>query len=64
MIIPAFAVGRVEELLYWVKRLEEERRIPVLPVFVAANSLAHVPLIGEVVSTSSKVEMIDSTSAI
>ena len=34
MIIPAFAVGRVEELLYWVKRLEAEARIPVLPVFV------------------------------
>jgi metallo-beta-lactamase family protein len=34
VIIPAFAVGRVEELLYWVKRLEDERRIPVLPVFV------------------------------
>lgn len=34
VIIPAFAIGRVEELLYWVKRLEEEKRIPVLPVFV------------------------------
>jgi metallo-beta-lactamase family protein len=34
IIIPAFAIGRVEELLYWLKRLEEERRIPVLPVFV------------------------------
>ena len=34
VVIPAFAVGRVEELLYWVKRLEEEKRIPVLPVFV------------------------------
>jgi metallo-beta-lactamase family protein len=34
IIIPAFAIGRVEELLYWVKRLEEEKRIPVLPVFV------------------------------
>ena len=34
VIIPAFAVGRVEELLYWLKRLEEEKRIPVLPVFV------------------------------
>lgn len=34
IVIPAFAVGRVEELLYWIKRLEEERRIPVLPVFV------------------------------
>ena len=34
IIIPAFAIGRVEELLYWLKRLEEEKRIPVLPVFV------------------------------
>jgi metallo-beta-lactamase family protein len=34
VIIPAFAVGRVEELIYWIKRLEDERRIPVLPVFV------------------------------
>ena len=34
MIIPSFAIGRVEELLYWIKRLEEEKRIPVLPVFV------------------------------
>ena len=34
MIIPAFAIGRVEELLYWIRRLERERRIPVLPVYV------------------------------
>ena len=34
LIIPAFAIGRVEELIYWLKRLEEERRIPVLPVFL------------------------------
>jgi metallo-beta-lactamase family protein len=34
LIIPAFAVGRVEELLYWLKKLEDERRIPVLPVFL------------------------------
>jgi metallo-beta-lactamase family protein len=34
LIIPAFAVGRVEELLYWLKRLEAERKVPVLPVFV------------------------------
>jgi metallo-beta-lactamase family protein len=34
LIIPAFAIGRVEELLYWVRRLERERRIPVMPVFV------------------------------
>jgi metallo-beta-lactamase family protein len=34
VIIPAFAIGRVEELLYWIRRLEQERRIPVLPVYV------------------------------
>jgi metallo-beta-lactamase family protein len=34
MILPAFAIGRVEELLYWIKRLEDEKRIPILPVFV------------------------------
>jgi len=34
MIIPAFAIGRVEELIYWIKRLEDEKKIPVLPVFV------------------------------
>jgi metallo-beta-lactamase family protein len=34
LVIPAFAIGRVEELLYWIGRLEERKRIPVLPVFL------------------------------
>src|SRR5688572_12368754 len=34
MIVPAFAIGRVEEMIYWVRRLEQERRIPVMPVYV------------------------------
>jgi len=34
LIIPAFAIGRVEEVLYWLKHLEDARRIPVLPVYV------------------------------
>ncbi|MBZ5557676.1 MAG: MBL fold metallo-hydrolase [Acidobacteriia bacterium] len=34
LIIPSFAIGRVEEIVYWLKRLEEEKRIPVLPVFI------------------------------
>jgi metallo-beta-lactamase family protein len=34
LIIPAFAIGRVEELLYWMRRLEQKRRIPTLPVYV------------------------------
>jgi metallo-beta-lactamase family protein len=34
VIIPAFALGRVEELIYWIDRLEEEKRIPEVPVYV------------------------------
>ncbi len=34
VIIPSFAIGRVEEVLYWLRRLENEARIPVLPVHV------------------------------
>ena len=44
LIIPAFAIGRVEELIYWLKRLEAAKRIPILPVFLdspmAAAALA------------------------
>jgi len=45
VIVPAFAIGRVEEVLYWLRRLEQERRIPVLPVYVdspmATEALRH-----------------------
>ena len=34
LIVPAFAIGRVEEVIYWLKRLEETNRVPVLPVYV------------------------------
>jgi metallo-beta-lactamase family protein len=34
LIIPSFAIGRVEEVLYWLKRLEAENRIPILPVYI------------------------------
>lgn len=34
VIIPAFAIGRVEELLYLLKKLEDTQQIPVLPVYV------------------------------
>jgi metallo-beta-lactamase family protein len=44
LIVPAFAVGRVAEVIYWLKRLEDEHRIPALPVYVdspmAAGALA------------------------
>ncbi|MGB8509728.1 MAG: MBL fold metallo-hydrolase [Pyrinomonadaceae bacterium] len=34
VLIPAFAVGRTQELLYYIRELENEKRIPVLPVRV------------------------------
>src|SRR5947207_4563400 len=34
LIVPSFAIGRVEELLYWLKRLEDEHRILMQPVYV------------------------------
>lgn len=34
LIIPSFAIGRVNEVIYWLDRLEEQARIPVMPVYV------------------------------
>ncbi len=34
ILIPAFAVGRTQEILYLIRELEEDKKIPVLPVAV------------------------------
>ena len=34
VLIPAFAVGRTQELIYLIRELEDEKAIPVLPVTV------------------------------
>lgn len=34
LLIPAFAIGRTQELVYLIRELEEEKRIPILPVRV------------------------------
>ena len=34
VLIPAFAVGRTQEIVYLIRELEEEKAIPVLPVTV------------------------------
>ena len=45
VIIPAFAIGRAEEVIYSLKRLEEARRIPTVPVYLdspmAVDALRH-----------------------
>jgi metallo-beta-lactamase family protein len=34
LIVPAFAIGRTQALIWWVRALERQHRIPELPVFV------------------------------
>jgi metallo-beta-lactamase family protein len=34
VLIPAFAVGRAQELLYYLRELENEGAIPILPVYI------------------------------
>ena len=34
VLIPAFAIGRTQELVYFIRELEDEKRIPVVPVRV------------------------------
>jgi len=34
LIIPSFSVGRTQTILYLLRRLEEENKIPILPVYV------------------------------
>ncbi|MCA1625307.1 MAG: MBL fold metallo-hydrolase [Acidobacteria bacterium] len=34
ILIPAFAIGRTQEILYLIRELEEQKRIPILPVIV------------------------------
>jgi metallo-beta-lactamase family protein len=41
LIVPSFAIGRVEEVLYWLKRLEDAKRIPVLPVYLDSPMAVH-----------------------
>ncbi len=41
LIVPAFAIGRVNEVIYWLDKLEERKRIPALPVFVDSPMANH-----------------------
>jgi metallo-beta-lactamase family protein len=41
LLVPAFAVGRTQELLYHIRELEDEGRIPILPVRVDSPMAAN-----------------------
>jgi metallo-beta-lactamase family protein len=42
IVIPAFAVGRAQEVVHALNRLENEHRIPVLPIFLDSPLAAEV----------------------
>ena len=41
LFVPSFAIGRVEEVLHWLFRLEDEDRIPALPIYVDSPMALH-----------------------
>jgi metallo-beta-lactamase family protein len=45
VIIPAFAVGRTQEILYWLERLSLEGRLPEMEVFVDSPLASEVTAI-------------------
>jgi metallo-beta-lactamase family protein len=55
IIIPAFAIGRVEEVLYWLKQLEDARLISVLPVYLDSPMA-----IGALHAYSSRLDELDA----
>jgi metallo-beta-lactamase family protein len=42
LLVPAFVVDRTQELLWMLQRLEDEKRIPVLPVYLDSPSATEV----------------------
>jgi metallo-beta-lactamase family protein len=45
VLVPSFAIGRTQELLYFINQLEEENRIPRIPIYIdspMANSTTGV----------------------
>ena len=42
LLIPAFAVGRTQELIWWLRELEHANKIPSLPIYIDSPMAAHV----------------------
>jgi metallo-beta-lactamase family protein len=47
IVIPSFAVGRTQTLMYYLRQLEEEQRIPRLPTYVDSPMAINVTAIYE-----------------
>jgi metallo-beta-lactamase family protein len=74
VVIPSFALGRVEELLYWIGYLEAKAMIPELPVYIDSPMAREVlleyrkrlneldPEISEMASHTEREAMAFSTS--
>ncbi len=45
LLVPAFAIGRTQEIVYLIRELEEEQRVPVLPVRVDSPMAAAASLV-------------------
>ncbi len=58
LLIPSFAIGRVEEVLFWLKTLEGDGRIPKLPVYVDSPMAA-----GALAFYSNRMQELDATLA-
>jgi metallo-beta-lactamase family protein len=45
LLVPAFAVDRTQELIWYLRRLEDAKRIPILPVYIDSPMAIDVTMI-------------------
>src|SRR5437588_2430974 len=36
IVIPAFAIGRTQPFMYYLRQLEDQKKIPIVPVYIAS----------------------------
>ena len=56
LLIPSFAVGRMQELIYTIRKLDDAGKIPVLPVHVDSTRRLRTPQVAISVSFSILLE--------
>jgi metallo-beta-lactamase family protein len=63
IIMPAFAVGRAQNLLYWLYRLRKESRIPTIPVYLNSPMGAEVSKITYNLATQNALRLSPTEAA-